>query len=68
MTGSILSALTWVKKLLIGLLHLKGWEFWYFGVCGESLYVIEVNSPRDVLFDVFEMTRDYSQWIFKFLY
>ncbi|CDP19971.1 unnamed protein product [Coffea canephora] len=42
------------------------WEFWYFGECNGCLYVIEVNNPFGLLFDVFEMERDYSKWVLKY--
>lgn len=44
---------------------LARWYFWSFGESGGCLYGIEINDPEAMLFDIFEMARDYSQWVLK---
>lgn len=29
------------------------------------MYLIEVNCPQALLFDIFELKRDYSEWVLK---
>nr|XP_027072083.1 F-box protein At5g07610-like [Coffea arabica] len=44
----------------------NGWhEVCYFGESGGELYVIGLNNPQTLLFNVFSLKRDYSQWVVK---
>ncbi|XP_027154962.1 F-box protein At5g07610-like [Coffea eugenioides] len=42
------------------------WDIRYFGETGGNLYVICLNKPKAMLFDVFALKRDYSQWVVKY--
>ncbi|XP_027174710.1 F-box protein At5g07610-like [Coffea eugenioides] len=41
------------------------YDIWYFGEAGGDLSVMCVNKLEAMLFDVFALKRDYSQWILK---
>ncbi|XP_031281986.1 F-box protein At5g07610-like isoform X1 [Pistacia vera] len=41
-------------------------RFMYFGESRGHLHLIEIYSLRDVIFDVYEMERDYSGWVMKY--
>ncbi|MED6112438.1 hypothetical protein PIB30_061740 [Stylosanthes scabra] len=38
----------------------------YFGACRDQLYLIDIYGPRILVFDVFEMAKDYSSWFVKY--
>ena len=40
--------------------------FWYIGEYGGHLYTIEANESQAGLFDVYELEKDYSQWVLKY--
>ncbi|CDP16130.1 unnamed protein product [Coffea canephora] len=42
------------------------WDIRYFGETAGNLYVICLNKPKAMLFDVFALKRDYSQWVVKY--
>ncbi|WCJ34682.1 F-box family protein [Euphorbia peplus] len=38
----------------------------YFGQSGGHLHLIEIYEARSIKFDVYEMNKDYSEWIVRF--
>ncbi|KAL3534956.1 hypothetical protein ACH5RR_003417 [Cinchona calisaya] len=38
----------------------------YFGRSGGCLFVIECKDLGGVVFDIFELSRDYSKWVLKY--
>ncbi|KAL3533233.1 hypothetical protein ACH5RR_006754 [Cinchona calisaya] len=40
---------------------------YFFGESGDNLYYIGLNEVRTMLFNVFALERDYSQWIVKYI-
>nr|POE97406.1 f-box protein [Quercus suber] len=48
---------------------LEGWaerRLGYFGESGGHLYLIEIYGPQTTVFDVMEMSGDYSSWFVKY--